>query len=212
MVRLMAVDVDLSTYANRVIKKSNDRICQTLDQPQGNRIMFSVEYIHVQEFIIHLLDILMNKRGWRGIVVSVDKPSNYIFKLLVHRNINLERIHIIDVMTALTTENAKFPPCVVPLRSPFCSDLEQDLFNVLDGPMAREVGIDLNKTHFLMFDNIAVLDHYIELITLKRIFVKLNDRLKLYPLLKNVIVMDKTRQQKIYDAFEGWADHEVQLV
>jgi hypothetical protein len=154
----------------------------------------------------------MNKRGWRGIVVSVDKPSNYIFKLLVHRNINLERIHIIDVMTALTTDYAQFPPCVVPLRSPFCSDLEQDLFNVLDGPLAKEVGIDLNKTHFLMFDNIAVLDHYIELITLKRIFVKLNDHLKMYPLLKNVIVMDKTRQQKIYDAFEGWADHEVQLV
>jgi len=127
------------------------------------------------------------------------------------RNLNLDRIHIIDIMTALTSEVPHFPPCVVPLRSPFCSDLDQELLNVLGGPMSKEVGIDLTKTHFLMFDNIAVLDHYIELITLKRIFVKLESFLKGYPLLKNILVIDKKRQLKVYEAFEGWADHEVTL-
>lgn len=205
------MDGDLSTYANRVIRPSGDRILQALDQPNGNRFMFSVEYIHIHEFVLHLLDTLMNTRGWRGVLISVDKPANYIFRLMKSRNLNFDRIHIIDIMTAITNETVQFPPCIVQLRSPFCTDLDKDLLNVLGGPMAQEVGIDLGKTHFLIFDNIAVLDHYMELISLKRIFVKLDEYLKKFPLLKSIMIMDKTRQGKIYDAFEGWADHEVLL-
>jgi hypothetical protein len=207
----MAVDGFLTTYLDRVIKPSGDKILHALNQPDCQRFMFSVEYIHIHEFVLHVLDTLMNIRGWRGILISIDKPANYIFKTMQHRNLNLERIHIIDIMTALTNENVKFPQCVVQLRSPFCADLDKDLLSVLDGPMALEAGIDLKKTHFIMFDNIAVLDHYIELLSLKRIFVKLEEDLKKFPALKRIMIMDKTRQLKIYEAFDGWADKEVVL-
>jgi hypothetical protein len=207
----MPVEGDLSTYTYRVIRPSRERILQALDEPEGNRTLFSVEYVHVHEFVLFLLETMMNIRGWKGVLISVDRPAKYIIKLMQSRDLNLDRIRIVDVTTALTTENPQFPPCVVPLRSPFCSDLDQDLLSVLGGPLSKEAGIDLSATHFLMFDNIAVLDHYIELITLKKIFVKLDNHLKNFPNLKNLMIIDKTRQLKVYDAFQGWADREVVL-
>ncbi len=202
---------DLLTYAYQVIRPSRDSILKALDQPQGNRIMFSVDYIHIHEFVLYMLETMMNIRGWKGVLISVDRPANYILRLMRDRNLNLDRIRIVDIATSLTSENQQFPPCVVPLKSPFCSDLDQDLLNVLGGPLAQEAGIDLKTTHFLMFDNIAVLTHYIELVTLKKIFVKLENYLRYFPHLKNMMIIDKTRQLRIYEAFEGWADHEVVL-
>ena len=54
------MDRTISTYANLVIKPSRDRILQALDQPHGNRVMCSLEYIHFHEFVIYMLDTLMN--------------------------------------------------------------------------------------------------------------------------------------------------------
>jgi hypothetical protein len=208
---LMPVEGDLLTYAYQVIRPSRDRILEAIDKPQGNRIMFSVDYIHIHEFVLFMLETMMNTRGLKGILITVDRPANYILKLMRDRNLNLDRIRIVDIATSLTTENKQYPPCVVPLRSPFCADLDQDLLNVLGGPISQEAGIDLKTTSFLMFDNIAVLDHYVELVTLKRIFVKLDNYLRYFPHLKNMMIIDKTRQLKIYEAFEGWADQEVVL-
>ena len=207
----MPVEGDLLTYAYQVIRPSRDRILQTLDQPQGNRIMFSVDYIHIHEFVLFMLETMMNTRGWKGLLITVDRPANYILKLMRDRNLNLDRIRIVDVATGLTNDSKQYPPCVVPLRSPFCTDLDQDLLSVLGGPIAQEAGIDLKTTHFLMFDNVAVLDHYIERVTLKKIFLKLENYLRHFPHLKNMMIIDKIRQPKIYEAFEGWADHEVVL-
>jgi len=207
----MPFDADLSTYANRVIRPSRDRILQALDHEKGNRILFSVEYIHMHEFVLFMLETMMNLRGWRGILISVDRPAAYLLKLMKNKDLNLDRIHIIDIITSLTNEKREFPPHVVPLNSPFCSDLDQDLMSVMGGPISKEANIDLKATHFLMFDNIAVLDHYVELITLKKIFVKLDNFLRYFPNLKNMIIIDRTRQLKVYDAFQGWADLEVVL-
>jgi hypothetical protein len=101
---------------------------------------------------------------------------------------------------------------VAVLRSPFCDGLHTDLIDLLQGKSDQtDIKIDLAENHFLMFDNIAVLDHYIEIMYLKKLFVKIEALLKTHSHVKHILVLDKDRQKKVYSAFEGWADIEVPL-
>ena len=97
LVAVKLMEADLSTYACRVIKPSKDKVLAPFDKDGAAHIMFSVDFIHIHEFVIYILDALMNGRGMRGILVTVDRPANYIVKLMKARNLNLERIKVIDM-------------------------------------------------------------------------------------------------------------------
>jgi hypothetical protein len=208
----MFQDTGLRTYAAQVIRPFIQEVGLVLDKgPEVQRILFSVEHVHVHEFVLFMLDVMIRRKTWRGILVSVDRPFNYITKLLTHREVNLDRLTVIDIMTALVSDTPKVPDNVIVLRSPFCDGLHKDLVGHLAGTEAGQHGIDLSKNHFLMFDNIAVLDHYIEMMHIKKLFVKLEEVLKGYPMLKHILIIDKGKQGKVYQAFKGWADEEVAL-
>ena len=56
----MSFDGDLRTYAYQVIRPAMEQVGATLDQgPQARKLMFSVEYVHIMEFSLSLLDLMM---------------------------------------------------------------------------------------------------------------------------------------------------------
>jgi hypothetical protein len=168
--------------------------------------LLDVPHIYIQHFSYHLLELLLVGHAFRGILITVDRPANYIIKLMDNRGLSVDNLGIIDVVTSISTGAVEAPTNTKILKSPFCIDIHREIHGCLEAGEVTPGGGGLDTINFIMFDNVAVLDHYIEILCLKRIFVQMEQIATKNPHLKIVITLDCARNKKIFKALEGWAD------
>jgi hypothetical protein len=164
-----------------------------------------VPHVHIHQFVYYLLELMLVGFRFKGIMITVDRPCNYVLKLLQSRGIKTENMGVIDVITSISTGSYEDLPRTKFLKSPFCIDIHTEIRDALvEGKVIP--GDSLEDCRFIMFDNITVLDHYIEIMCLKRIFVQMEEITAKYPKLMTLMIMDTDRYKKVFRAFEAWPD------
>lgn len=201
-----------TTYSSRVIVPSVDGMISRMKENEKSQYyIITMEHIHIQELIISLIQSLITKYYCRCALITIDRPFNYTMKLLKSKGVNTERLFLIDVITSITSERFEIPKNVFLLRSPFCSDLKEDLSTILSGKLYNEKELPLDQLHFLIVDNISILEHYVERDSIDELFKMFEMNLRRYPMLKTILIIDEKKYKRIYDGLKEWINDEINL-
>lgn len=149
---------------NKDIQLMRDIMSQIGNFNEGNKVLFSVSYDRIAKTNLILLRGLLEELKKSGILITVDRPHQYMEHLLRMHRINYDNLLFIDTIARFSGSNLSGNldvKNVALLDSPFQIDLLPALLSLNSkGATAAEGRIDINGVDFILIDNVATMLNY----------------------------------------------------
>jgi|Deesub1362A_J573_1020465.scaffolds.fasta_scaffold00776_11 hypothetical protein len=168
--------------------------------------LFDTDYTQIARLNLILLALLLQERGYRGIVVTVDRPHQYMAYLMDLHKIPQENVIYIDLILnysglELKRERTRFT------RGPFEIDLFENMLTKGYSWTGEEADrIDLSAVDFILIDNVSTLMYYN---TFRRVsdFIR-NFALKVKAIgsLRGIITIDSNHQEHLFKVSRIYSD------
>ncbi len=168
-------------------------------------VVCCVRYPMIARAMVELLRALLNDQERGGVVVSIDRPSDYIFRLLERHGVPQERVLYIDAVARISGETLPRRAGAEELATPFCLNLLTD-FAAVCGPRIKE-----RSTGFLLVDNLSALAPYVSEECLRRFIESLVALSGSVPGLKCIFVLDRECHRSLYEMVRRMGAREVSL-
>jgi len=139
-------------------------ISQIGDMNNGNKVLFCVSYERIAKTNLILLRAFLEELNKKGILVTIDRPHQYMEHLLRMHRINYENLLFIDTIARFSGNILSDDLSVGNIRildSPFQIDLLPGLFALNPEEQIEVEGqIDITGLDFILIDNVATMLNY----------------------------------------------------
>ena len=134
------------------------------DLNEGNKVLFSVSYDRIAKTNLILLRGFLEELKKKGILITVDRPHQYMEHLLRMHRINYDNLLFIDTIARFSgtnfNDNLNVGNVTV-LDSPFQIDLLPALLSLNPNEVTAMDGkIDITGVDFILIDNVATMLNY----------------------------------------------------
>ncbi|MGQ9582130.1 MAG: hypothetical protein ACUVV6_01275 [Thermoplasmatota archaeon] len=168
-------------------------------------VVLCVKYPMISKAMVELLRTLLSDSAQSGVVVSLDRPSEYISRLLERHGVPQDRLLYIDAVARISGETLPQSGRADELPTPFCINLLSD-FVTLCGPRIKE-----KRSGFLLVDNLGALTPYVSDECLKRFLESLVALGASVPGLRCIFVLDREHHRQLYELVKRMGAREVSL-
>lgn len=182
-----------------------------------NKVLFSVTYEKIAKTNIILLRGLLEELNKKGILITIDRPHQYMEHLLRMHRIKYENLLFIDTIARFTGEelsNNLDIGNVKILDSPFQIDLLPALLsnNLNSGNLSTiDRIIDVSNVDFILIDNVAALLNYNDPPMVQNF---LENYMEKFNGLHNIFIsltMDKIIHNSLYEVARKLFDKEIDI-
>lgn len=197
----------------RDMQMMKDIIIQIGDISNENNILFSVNYLQISKTNLILLKGLLEGLKKKGILITIDRPHQYMEHLLRMHRIDYTNLLFIDTISRfsgskLGTRNNGDNYNIQ--GSPFQIDLLPELFS--PNPKNDNGGegkLDLANVDFILVDNIATMlsynDYDMVVVFLRNYLAKSNNTNKIF----KAVILDKKTHGNLYREARRLCDREI---
>jgi len=185
-------------------KKMMDFLDEELITDGCENVLLVSRYIYLNKLLIGLLKYLLERKGAKGIYIAVDRPYIYTSRLLEKHGVPQDNLYFLDVVSIISSEKIPKAPNVEMIESPFCMDLHNETFQILD-----KIGAEKGEMNFVFLDNITVMLNYIDEECLYGFLGKLTIKMAEEGKMVTITIVDKDSHPKVYEMAKAKADKEV---
>jgi hypothetical protein len=185
------------------------------DWSNGNRVLFSVSYDRIAKTNLILLRALLEELNKKGILVTIDRPHQYMEHLLRMHRINYSNLLFVDTIARFSGGNFGDELDVGNVRildSPFQIDLLPTLLSLNREDASNFEGrIDITGVDFILIDNVATMLNYNDPTTVE-MFIE--NYMKKFHNLNNILislVLDSITHRSLYQAARRFFDKEIDI-
>ncbi|MEE9150404.1 MAG: hypothetical protein V3U20_01050 [Thermoplasmata archaeon] len=190
-------------------------ISQLGDMNHGNKVLFSVSYERIAKTNLILLRALLEELSKKGILVTVDRPHQYMEHLLRMHRIDYNNLLFIDTIARFSgnilSDNLDIGNVRI-VASPFQIDLLPGLFALNPEDVGGIEGkIDVTGMDFILIDNVATMLNYNDPSTVESF---LENYLAKFRNLNNILIsltLDRVTHISLYQAARKLFDREINV-
>lgn len=197
------------------IQLMKDIISQLGDLNHGHRVLFSVRYERIAKTNLILLRALLEELNKKGILITIDRPHQYMEHLLRMHRINYNNLLFIDTIARFSGNKLSDNLDVGNVRimdSPFQIDLLPGLFSLNQGDLdGVEDKIDITGVDFILIDNVATILNYNDPNMVERF---LENYMAKFSNLNNIFIsltLDRVTHNSLYQVARRLFDKEIDI-
>lgn len=179
-------------------------LADALANASCRRIVLDVNNLQIHRWNLWLLVGLLQK-GWRGAIVTVDRPTCIVFNQARRFGASVESLWGIDLVTGVSCPQSPPSARIIVVSSPFLYDFAERLRDVR-GRFLEAVPGGPASLHFLMVDNLSALDFYVETSEIPRVVRQIEAELLQAAIPKVILPVDSAARPKVFAAMREWAD------
>ncbi len=180
-----------------------------------NKVLFSVSYERIAKTNLILLRALLEELKKKGILVTLDRPHQYMEHLLRMHRINYENLLFIDTIARFSgnilSDNLNVGNVRI-LNSPFQIDLLPELFaSTPEEKVGVEDKIDITGVDFILIDNVATMLNYNDPTSVESF---LENYMAKFSNLNNILIsltLDSVAYNSLYQAARRLFDREINV-
>lgn len=185
-------------------------IMSELERPdECRRILLSVNYKQINRINLILLRALLSQQGKRGLLVTVDRPHQYMSYLLTINKVPQGNLEFLDLISRFSGEGLACDGDKESGLSPFCiNDLITMLENGGGRNDARASGVDFGLMDFVMIDNIGALLAYNDVEDVAAFIHRYLRLIVRYGRIFTAVVLDVRSHPQLYSTIQGLCQKE----
>lgn len=180
-----------------------------------NKVLFSVSYERIAKTNLILLRALLEELKKKGILITIDRPHQYMEHLLRMHRINYENLLFIDTIARFSgniiSDNLNVGNVRI-LDSPFQIDILPELFATKPEDLSGVEGkIDITGVDFILIDNVATMLNYNDPNSVERF---LEDYMAKFRNLNNILIsltLDRVAYNSLYQVVRRLFDREIDV-
>ena len=180
-----------------------------------NKVLFSVSYERIAKTNLILLKALLEELKKKGILVTIDRPHQYMEHLLRMHRVNYENLLFIDTIArysgTILSDNLNVGNVRI-LDSPFQIDILPALFASKPEDLDGEEGkIDITGVDFILIDNVATMLNYNDPNSVERF---LEDYMAKFRNLNDILIsltLDSVAYNSLYQVARRLFDREINV-
>lgn len=189
-------DLQLAEAINKIMVETNE----------PSVYLIHTKYTNVVRVNLVVLEAFLEIKAKKGIMITIDRPHQYVSHLMQLHEINQNNLSFIDAISAHSSDTKDGSADSVPQRGPFnIETLPEFLLNSEKenlGPLA-----DLTGIGFIVIDNVSTLLIYNTTESVKRFFenyLRATKEFKPSTVL-TVVVMDRDLQPVLFEFISGFS-------
>lgn len=193
----------------RLAKELSDRI-ETGDGP--STFIFTARYTNLVRTNLVVLKVFLDEKRNRGLMVTIDRPHQYISHLLQLHGIDPSGLEFIDAISGHSSDTKDGTPSPSFKSGPFRIE-ELPEFIVADRSGEDGVTVGLKQAQFILLDNISTLLTYNSMENVKEFFERYKSALRESGAssVTTLIVMDRNLHAELFSFLSGHADRIVEI-
>jgi hypothetical protein len=174
-------------------------------ESDGCDAMFLVQtkYTNLVRVNLVILKALLDDQRKTGLVITVDRPHQYLSHLMQLHQVDQKNLAFLDVISSHSSDSKGEASSKEFHRGPFHIETLPD-FLFSGNAESRELGIDISKIQFIVIDNVSTLLTYNTMESIMTFFELYAERVKSsgrHPLL-SVVAIDNTLHQSLNDLIQ----------
>lgn len=185
------------------------------DINHGNKVLFAVSYERIAKTNLLLLKAFLEELNKKGILITIDRPHQYMEHLLRMHRINYENLLFIDTIARFSgnilSDNLNVGNVRI-LDSPFQIDILPELFaSKPEGLGGVEGKIDITGVDFILIDNVATMLNYNDPNSVEKF---LEDYIAKFRNLNNILIsltLDGVAYNSLYQVARRLFDREINV-
>lgn len=185
------------------------------DGNHGNKVLFSVSYERIAKTNLILLRGFLEELNKKGILVTVDRPHQYMEHLLRMHRINYNNLLFIDTIArfsgGMMGDNLEMGNVRI-LDSPFQIELLPELFS--QGPSDTNIvkdKIDIAGVDFILIDNIATMLDYNNPAMVRQFLKNYMGKFRHFNNIFIALTMDRITHNSLYQEAIKFFDREIEI-
>ncbi|MCJ7488522.1 MAG: hypothetical protein MUO87_00025 [Thermoplasmata archaeon] len=177
-------------------------------QPNGSPAVYilTTKYTNLVRTNLVLLKAFLDMKTTRGMMITIDRPHQYISHLLQLHGIDQARLVFIDAISNHASDTKAAPNAEAFQSGPFYIETLPDFIISCDG-RDPESKVDMSNTEFILMDNVSTLLTYNSMENVKTFFSRYVGVLKerSSASLATLIVMDRDLHADLYSFISPFA-------
>jgi hypothetical protein len=148
------------------------------------------KYTNLVRVNLVILKALLDERRKSGLMITIDRPHQYLSHLMQLHQVNQKNLTFLDVISSHSSDWKGDASAKEFHRGPFQIETLPD-FLFSGNTESRELGIDLSKLQFIAIDNVSTLLTYNTIDSIMKFFERYGELVKTasyHPLLSIVVV------------------------
>lgn len=193
------------------MQKINSRLSSV---ETSNRVLFTVKYNQLARLNLILLKLFLDERKWKGILIVLDRPHQYISHLLHLHNVNQENLSYIDTVNSLSGFKQQQNKNVSVVEDPFRIENLLNSFDIEKDNDIQEKPIDMDKINFILLDNVSTMLRHNDIYRIKDFVTSFTPILNNYDSLFLVVTIDRNAHKQLYEILKRTSnfDKEIDLM
>ncbi len=193
------------------MQKINSRLSSV---ETSNRVLFTVKYNQLARLNLILLKLFLDARKWKGILIVLDRPHQYISHLLRLHNVNQENLSYIDTVNSLSGFKQQQNNNVSVVEDPFRIENLLNSFDIEKDNDIQEKPIDMDKINFILLDNVSTMLRHNDIYRIKDFVTSFTPILNNYDSLFLVVTIDRNAHKQLYEILKRTSnfDKEIDLM
>jgi hypothetical protein len=197
------------------IQLMRDIISQINELNHGKKVLFSVNYERIAKTNLLLLKAFLEELNKKGILVTIDRPHQYMEHLLRMHRINYNNLFFIDTIARFSgtkLSDKDYSDNIKIMDSPFQIDLLPDMFS-LNSMLAskEEAKIDITDLDFILIDNIASMLNYNDPNTVEKFIENYLTRFRDMNHIFIPLILDNITHNSLYQVARKLCDQEIDI-
>ena len=179
---------------------------ESLRTNEGKKVLLTSRYIYLNNLLVGLLKLLLDKKKGRGIYIAVDRPYHYTSRILEKKGVPLDKLFFLDVISAISSERLRKAKNVVMVDGPFCNTMLVEALDKLEEMEGADQRVD-----FVFLDNVTVMLNYLDIKCMNEIIQQFVIRLSKEGELITLVVVDKDAHPNTYKRVREKSDVEIEV-
>lgn len=193
----------------RLVKKLSERI-QMNGAP--STFILTARYTNLVRINLVLLKAFLDERRNRGLMITIDRPHQYISHLLQLHGIDQSGLVFIDAISGHSSDTKTGIPSASFQSGPFYIEKLPEFMAACD---CSEIGgrVEFKEAEFILMDNIATLLTYNSMESVRAFFSRYISALKENSSrpVATLIVMDRDLHAELFSFLSGHADSIIEV-
>lgn len=165
--------------------------------------LIQTKYTNLVRVNLVILKALLDEQRKTGLVITIDRPHQYLSHLMQLHQVDLRNLAFLDVISSHSSDWKGGAPSKEFHGGPFHIETLPD-FLFSGNAESRELGIDLSKMQFVVIDNVSTLLTYNTVESIMEFFKRYGELVQSsahHPLL-TVVAVDKSLHQALNDLIQ----------
>lgn len=199
---VMEINTGERTKKKNLVEILDEQLCKL---PEGGIVAINVEAKYTLTLEVVLLELFVNRKGFKGLYLCIDRPYTYMNDLLTAKKIDTEQVRFIDANTHLSikkedTEHVRF------VKGPF------DLTAIMHAINTESSRFEDTSKSFLLLDNIATLLLYNPADSVGKFVHMLTSKLRTTGITGLFIILENQMDKKLVDVIENFCDGRIDVL